>query len=91
MKSIGFRMLLFLIFCPSLSQLALWTERIAVKADMVVLNSTTSCFLFLKISFAIFYVYLSVLTSCFACTLLMVWYVNKTKTARHTFNVWASA
>ena len=41
MKSIGFRMIHFLIRCTSLSRLALWTERTAIKVEMVGSNLTT--------------------------------------------------
>ena len=48
MKSIGFRMMHFLILCPSLSRLALRTVCTAVKIEMVGLSLTTGCYIFLK-------------------------------------------
>ena len=61
MKSIGFRMLHFLIFCPLLSQLALWIERLATKSEMVGSNLTACRFISLKISLAVFLtIYLSI-------------------------------
>ena len=41
MKSIDFRVMYFLILYPSLSRLALWIERIAVKIEMVGSSLTT--------------------------------------------------
>ena len=42
MKSIDFRVMYFLILYPSLSRLALWIERIAVKIEIVALSLTTN-------------------------------------------------
>ena len=41
MKSIDFRVMYFLILYPSLSRLALWIERIAVKIEIVGSSLTT--------------------------------------------------
>ena len=41
MKSIDFRVMYFLILYPSLSCLALWIERIAVKIEIVGSSLTT--------------------------------------------------
>ena len=50
MKSIDFREKYFLILYPSLSRLAIWIERIAVKVKIVGSSLTTyNIYLFLKI------------------------------------------
>ena len=41
MKSIDFRLKYFLILYPSLSRLAIWIERIAVKVEIVGYSLTT--------------------------------------------------
>ena len=41
MKSIDFRVIYFLIISPSLSRLARWIERIAVKVEIVGSSLTT--------------------------------------------------
>ena len=52
MKSIDFRVLYFLILYPSLSRLALWIERIAVKIEIVGSSLRTyNIYFFLKIIF----------------------------------------
>ena len=53
MESIEFRVMYFLILYPSLSRLALWIERIAVKIEMVG-SSLTTCNIFFKKIFSFF-------------------------------------
>ena len=49
MKSIDFRLKYFLILYPSLSRLAIWIERIAVKVEIVGSSLTTYNIFFLNI------------------------------------------
>ena len=73
-------MIHFLIFCPSLSRLAQWTERITVNVEMVG-SSLTSCrFMFFKKShvFTFLIIY-------FACNLLMTWPVRKMVRLTHMY------
>ena len=49
MKSIDFRVKYFLILYPSLSRLAIWIERIAVKVEIVGSSLTTYNIFFLNI------------------------------------------
>ena len=53
MKSIDFRVMYFLILYPSLSRLAIWIERIAVKVEIVGSSLTTYNFFFLIFIFFI--------------------------------------
>ena len=48
MKSIDFRVKYFLLLYPSLSRLAIWIERIAVKVEIVGSSLTTYNIFFLK-------------------------------------------
>ena len=87
MKSIGFIMLHFLIFCPSLSRLALYIERITVKTEMVGSNHSRCCLNVFKNLFChFFYRFIFFFVNYFACNLLMSWSVNNNKKARHIFN-----
>ena len=85
MKSIGFIMLHFLIFCPSLSHLALCTECITVKAEMVGSNHTRCRFNILKKILSPFLlICLFIFINYFACYLLMARSENNNKNPRHT-------
>ena len=50
MKSIGFKVMYFLILYPTLSRLALWIERMAVKIEIVGSSLTTFKNLFIFLS-----------------------------------------
>ena len=81
MKSIGFIMLHFLIFFPSLFRLALCTECITVKAEMVGLDHTRCRFNIFKTILSQIFIDLSIyfFISYFACNLLMAWSQNNNK------------
>ena len=55
MKSIDFRVKYFLILYPSMSRLAIWIERIAVRVEIVGSSLTTYNIFFLKKNIFIFY------------------------------------